>query len=153
MQQINIACSNIIEQDGKFLFVTEQKEITPSFAEGRYSLPAGKLEFGESVMEGAVREALEETGLTVEPQKLIGIYQRPDSRVHTNTTYFVFHSKITGGQITPNEKHPKIIYLPLEEVIRLEEQNGLSAKYIVPALKDFLAGQAFSLETIRVIRG
>lgn len=152
MPQINVACSNIIEKDGKFLFVTETKEITPAFPKGRFSLPAGKLEFGETILEGAMREALEETGLNVQPKKLVGIYQRPRSRVDTNTTVFVFHSQVTGGTPTPSYKHPQILYLTLDQVLELESRNGLTAKYIPHALRDYLAGQSYALETIRVIK-
>jgi ADP-ribose pyrophosphatase YjhB (NUDIX family) len=44
--------------------------------EGEWSIPGGALELGETLREGAVREALEETGLTVEPQDLLGVFDR-----------------------------------------------------------------------------
>jgi 8-oxo-dGTP diphosphatase len=43
---------------------------------GEWSIPGGMLEVGESLREAAVREALEETGLTVEPADLLGVYDR-----------------------------------------------------------------------------
>jgi mutator protein MutT len=43
---------------------------------GEWSIPGGALEVGESVREAAVREAQEETGLTVEPTELLGVYDR-----------------------------------------------------------------------------
>jgi 8-oxo-dGTP pyrophosphatase MutT (NUDIX family) len=36
------------------------------FADGLYSLPAGHLELGESVLSAAVREAREELGITID---------------------------------------------------------------------------------------
>ena len=43
---------------------------------GEWSIPGGVLEVGETLREAAVREALEETGLTVETTDLLGVYDR-----------------------------------------------------------------------------
>jgi 8-oxo-dGTP pyrophosphatase MutT (NUDIX family) len=45
---------------------------------GWWGLPGGVLELEESLPECAVREAREETGLTVEPTRLVGVYSSPD---------------------------------------------------------------------------
>ena len=44
-----------------------------------WSFPAGKLELGESAADAAAREALEEAGVTVEPLRLLGERQHPDT--------------------------------------------------------------------------
>ena len=43
---------------------------------GEWSIPGGRLETGETMREGVLREAREETGLTVEPAELLGVYDR-----------------------------------------------------------------------------
>jgi 8-oxo-dGTP diphosphatase len=43
---------------------------------GEWSIPGGLLEVGETVREAAVREVMEETGLTVETADLLGVYDR-----------------------------------------------------------------------------
>ena len=43
---------------------------------GEWSLPGGVLECGETLRDGAVREAREETGLAVEPGEMLGVYER-----------------------------------------------------------------------------
>jgi len=43
---------------------------------GEWSIPGGVLELGETVRQAAVREALEETGLTVEALDLLGVFDR-----------------------------------------------------------------------------
>jgi mutator protein MutT len=43
---------------------------------GEWSIPGGLLEVGETVRQAAVREAQEETGLTVETGVLLGVYDR-----------------------------------------------------------------------------
>ncbi len=147
MGVVNVASSNVIEKDGKFLFVREAKAI----AQGKYSLPAGKVEFGESLIECAVREAKEETGLDVKPIKLVGVYQRPISVEDTNTTVFCFLSEVVGGEITPSEKHPEVVFLEVSAIEKLADEKRLRARYQFPAIKDYLQGKAIGLEIITVI--
>jgi 8-oxo-dGTP diphosphatase len=56
---------------------------------GEWSIPGGVLEVGETVREAAVREAREETGLTVEPGDLLGVFDRvlPDETGRTKYHY------------------------------------------------------------------
>src|SRR5579864_7326427 len=44
--------------------------------QAQWSIPGGVLEVGELIREAAIREAREETGLTVEPSDLLGVYDR-----------------------------------------------------------------------------
>jgi 8-oxo-dGTP pyrophosphatase MutT (NUDIX family) len=46
---------------------------------GRWCLPGGRMDPGESLAESCVREMREETGLEVEVVRLIGIYSSPHS--------------------------------------------------------------------------
>jgi 8-oxo-dGTP diphosphatase len=61
----------IIEQDRVMLV----KRAHPPLA-GEWSIPGGALEMGETLRQAAAREALEETGLTVEVGELLGVYDR-----------------------------------------------------------------------------
>ncbi|MGA8493163.1 MAG: NUDIX hydrolase [Terriglobales bacterium] len=61
----------IIEQDCVVLV----KRGHPPLA-GEWSIPGGVLEMGETLREASAREALEETGLTVEVGELLGVYDR-----------------------------------------------------------------------------
>jgi 8-oxo-dGTP diphosphatase len=65
----------VIVHDGKVLLVKRR------VAEGKLSwqFPAGAIEHGESPEAAAAREAHEETGISVEPEKLLG------ERIHPNT--------------------------------------------------------------------
>ena len=52
---------------------------------GRYALPGGFVEYGETVEMAAARELMEETGIGPSSQRLIGVYSEPkrDPRGHT----------------------------------------------------------------------
>jgi 8-oxo-dGTP diphosphatase len=59
--------------------------------EGRWALPGGFVEVGETVRQAAVREAGEETGLAVEISRLVGVYSEParDPRGHNVSVAFL----------------------------------------------------------------
>jgi len=44
--------------------------------QGEWSIPGGLLEVGETLRQGAEREALEETGLVVRATELLGVFER-----------------------------------------------------------------------------
>lgn len=71
----------IILFENRLVFV---KRKNPPY-QGKFALPGGFVEIGETTEKAAVREAFEETGLSVEILKLIGVYSDPqrDPRGHT----------------------------------------------------------------------
>lgn len=73
--RVTVAC--VIERDARYLLVEELIH-----GERLVNQPAGHLEPGESLVDAAVRETLEETGWSVRPTGLIGVYQwvSPNSR-------------------------------------------------------------------------
>ena len=72
---------------------------------GRWCLPGGGMDPGESAAECCVREILEETGLEVRVTKLVGIYTTPDLLVEypdgnkIQPVALSFEVAITGGEL------------------------------------------------------
>ena len=62
----------VVIEEGRVLLV---KRGHPPLV-GEWSIPGGVLELGETLREAAVREAQEETCLTVETAELLGVYDR-----------------------------------------------------------------------------
>lgn len=76
----------LIVQDGKLLLVQETK----AEAAGKWGVPGGQLEAGETLEQCAIRECLEETGLSVTQAQLIAIAHKPMTS-HGNSVVRFFY--------------------------------------------------------------
>jgi ADP-ribose pyrophosphatase YjhB (NUDIX family) len=70
----HIRVTGILVERGKILIVKQR--VTPGRA---WSLPGGRLENGETLEEGVLREVLEETGLNAKVVKLLYLCDKPDA--------------------------------------------------------------------------
>jgi 8-oxo-dGTP diphosphatase len=94
-----VGVGSIIIEDGRVLLV--KRGHAPLL--GEWSIPGGVLEVGETLREGAVREAKEETGLIVEPAELLGVFDRvirdDQGRVRYHYVLIDFLCHQTGGTL------------------------------------------------------
>jgi 8-oxo-dGTP diphosphatase len=67
--------------------------------EGRWALPGGFVEVGETVEAAATREAAEETGLAVELAGLVGVYSEPDRDPRGHNVSVAFLARVLSGDL------------------------------------------------------
>jgi 8-oxo-dGTP diphosphatase len=81
-----------------------------------WCLPGGGVEEGESLAEGAVREAKEETGLDVELTRLVGVYSRMGGGMH-DVHAVLYAARPVGGELKtqPNETID-VAYFPFDQL-------------------------------------
>ena len=100
-----------IVEDGRILLVHERDE--------RWALPGGWCDVGRSVAENTIKEAREETGLTVEAERLIAVQ---DWRRHNACNYMYGIIKIfvlcraTGGEFERNIETTETAYFSADEI-------------------------------------
>ncbi|MCM8758673.1 MAG: NUDIX hydrolase [Candidatus Omnitrophica bacterium] len=72
-----------------------------------WAIPGGFINYGESAEEAAIREAKEETGLTIENLKLFGVFSDPkrDPRFHTISIVFTCKGK---GELKAGDDASKV---------------------------------------------
>ena len=75
-----------------------------------WALPGGFVEYGESVENGAIREAKEETNIDVTLKDLVGVYSEPDRdpRGHTITVAFTATGDMSKMKADSDAKEVKI---------------------------------------------
>lgn len=88
----------VFDSKGRLLLIRRKH---PPF-KGRYALPGGFVDIGESVEDAALRELREETGIEGKIIRLVGIYSAPkrDPRGHTVSAAFLIKprsTKVQGG--------------------------------------------------------
>jgi 8-oxo-dGTP pyrophosphatase MutT (NUDIX family) len=70
--------------------------------------PGGSIDPDESPADAVVREVHEETGILVEPERVLGVYGGPDFQVHydngdrTSYVMTVFECRYRAGQLQPD---------------------------------------------------
>lgn len=100
----------IIELDGRGIVLIERKNPPPGWA-----LPGGFVNYGEAAEFTAVREAKEETGLTVNLTGLLGVYSDPerDPRFHTLTVVF---TAVASGQPRAGDDAAGVRVFPVDRL-------------------------------------
>jgi 8-oxo-dGTP pyrophosphatase MutT (NUDIX family) len=111
---------------------------------GRWCLPGGHAEPGESVAEACAREIWEETGLRVQVGRLIGVYSSPDflleyadGRRH-QIVALNFEVKVTGGELGLSNETTEYGYFTPDEIERMDLMEHHRQR-IVDALADQVA--------------
>lgn len=139
----NVTVAAIVEQEGRFLLVEEE-------AGGEIVLnqPAGHWEQDESLVQGAAREALEETGYDVRPTALVGIYRWPHPKREITYLRFAFAGEITGfdPQRKLDEGILRAVWLTPEELRRDAARHR--SPLVLRCVEDYLAGKRYPLELL-----
>lgn len=141
-----ITVATVVARGNQLLFVEEES------AEGLVlNQPAGHLESGESLLEAAVRETLEESAWAVHLTHLIGIYQwhTPDGRDYVRV----------GFAAQPLHHHPeRELDAGIHRALWLTpagmraERERLRSPMVERLVDDWLAGARYPLAMARVIR-
>ncbi|MEM8618939.1 MAG: NUDIX domain-containing protein [Actinomycetota bacterium] len=140
-----VVCANLIRNDvGAVYLVRESK---PE-ALGRWSLPAGRAEVGESLRAAAAREAVEETGLVVDVGRLIGIYHTPRSLEGGSAVSFVFESSVAGGEPGTGVDRLDVGVFSRDEIVELFEARMVRGRHVALALDAVDGGRYLSDDVV-----
>ncbi|MCT9852032.1 NUDIX domain-containing protein [Priestia megaterium] len=119
-QVIVPAVSAVIFHKGTKILLQERMD------NGKWSLPGGTMEPGETVEIAIKREVKEETGFDIEVKQLLGIYSDPNHVIaYANGEVrqqfsICFLGEIKGGSLIISHESKRVEFVPINELDKIE---------------------------------
>lgn len=125
----------IIEEDDRILMIRRTDN-------GNWAVPGGAIDLGESMVQAAVRETAEETGVTCEVTGLSGIYTDPRHVIHYTSNdevrqefCVVLMARWISGEPTPSSESSEVRWVDLDDVPDLQMDRSMSRR-----MEDYILG-------------
>jgi 8-oxo-dGTP pyrophosphatase MutT (NUDIX family) len=139
----HVVVASVVERAGCFLLVEER-------VDGRLVLnqPAGHWERGETLVEAARREALEETGWEVEPVAVLGVYHvvPPGLAYGFLRVAFVAEPRAERPGHRLDEGIERAVWMSRDEIAACRERHR--SPMVLRCVDDHLAGRRFPLDLL-----
>jgi 8-oxo-dGTP diphosphatase len=121
MRRVLCAGAVVTDAAGRLLLIQRGHEPEA----GLWSLPGGRLEPGETAEQAMIREVREETGLTVQPVRLLGEVEQPGlaGAVVVISDYL---AEVTGGRLAAGDDAADVRWVAPPELARLLQTGELA---------------------------
>jgi ADP-ribose pyrophosphatase YjhB (NUDIX family) len=121
-----VATALPITEEGQVVLI--RRAIPPGV--GTWAQPGGFLEADETVIQGALRETREETGLIVEPVGIVGLYPQPRAAV----VVVVYEVAVTGGAMAVSPETLEVRAFAVDDL----PWSGIGFNTSLWALRDYV---------------
>lgn len=142
-QRPHLTVATVVERDGCFLLVEERIN-----GQRVLNQPAGHWESGETMIDAAARETLEETAWRVRIDALIGIYNyQPESLDYAFLRFACAATPLadTGQALDPAIEAAH--WMRIDEIQACVERHR--SPMVLRSLRDYLAGTRLPLATVQ----
>lgn len=113
------AAAAFVERDGEILLIKRSDN-------GKWSMPGGTMELGESLTTCVVRETQEETGIHIQCTGLVGVFTDPLHRIEYDNGEvrqefaIVYRATYRAGEPTRSPESPRVEWVPHTEALDLD---------------------------------
>ncbi len=119
--------TGVVIHEGKVLLARH----TYGGGAGKLIVPGGYVETGETPQAALIREYEEETGVTVEPENIIGI------RFNMHDWYVAFKARyISGSPKSDYDENSEVVWMEVTEALQREDVPDLTKKLIQSTIAD-----------------
>lgn len=142
---MNVVVGCIVKKEDKFLMVKEGR----GRCQGMWNFPIGHLEENETIIEGAKRETLEETGYEVDIHKML-----PITELYQNNKKYILIRFLA----TPKEKIKdyestiaEIKWMRQEEILNIPKQDFRGYESNIQVLEYLNKNNLFSTDILQIM--
>lgn len=140
-QQVITACAVVYREgnDGHEIMVA-RRALTKKFLPGKFELPGGHIDFGETLEDGLRRELKEELDIDVVVGDVVGAFTYVNEVKRSHSVEIIFFAKLANGclpKINPAD-HSEIVWVNQNNLSIVENENGADDQefpFLVQALE------------------
>jgi 8-oxo-dGTP pyrophosphatase MutT (NUDIX family) len=118
----------VTDDDGRILMIRRTDN-------GNWAVPGGAIDLGESMADAAVRETVEETGITCEVTSFDGIYTDPRHVIHYTSNdevrqefSIVLTARLVGGEPTPSSESSEVHWVNRDVISGLQMDRSMKMR-------------------------
>ena len=134
----------VLKQADKYILIQEVRHEKAGF----FNLPAGTLEVNEDFVQCIQREAKEETGVDIDLQNFLGVYQTVIAS-GSNVVFPVFSGRAADNATFASDEHTVIKSFTYDEVLELDRIGKLRSPIVLKAIEDHRAGNLLPLSAVQ----
>lgn len=121
----------VVVRDEALLLIRRGREP----AQGRWSVPGGRVEWGETLREAVEREVAEETGLVVRCGAYLGFVERISDGAHYVIHDFSATSSATGP-LRAGDDAAEVAWVPISDLASVDLVDGMLAFLVEHGIVD-----------------
>lgn len=140
----HVTVATVVQRENRFLLVEEHSE---GISHTVFNQPAGHVEAGETLIQAAIRETLEETAWRVEITDLLGIYSYTPP-MFTDRTYYRFCFLANALEHTQQDLDDGIVQALWMTFEELQLTARARSPLVIRAIEDALAGKKYPVDLI-----
>ena len=126
-----LTVDGVVIKNSKILLIRRKNEPF----KGKWSLPGGFVEYGETVENAVVRELSEETNLSVGIKELLGVYSSPDRDPRGHTVTVAFLMDVVSGDAKGGDDADEAKFFELQSLPELSFDHDKIIKDAIKRLK------------------